>query len=38
MWIIKAVLGSVRLSKGAVKKRKVGGSERHREVLLRKAD
>ena len=38
MWIIKAVLGTVRLSKGAVKRRTIGGSERHKEVLLRKAD
>ena len=31
-------LGSVRLSMVDVKRRTVGGSERHREVLLRKAD
>ena len=36
MRIIKAVLGSVRLSKGAVKRRTVGGSERHRKGSLRK--
>ena len=36
MWIINAVLGSVRLSKGAVKRRTVGGSERHRKGSLRK--
>jgi len=37
MWMIKAALGRIRLKKGAVKRRTVGGIERHSEVLLRKA-
>jgi hypothetical protein len=36
MWMIKTVLGSVRLRKGAVKRRTIRGTERHRGVLLKK--
>ena len=35
--MIKTVLGSERLRKGAVKRRTVRGIERHREVLLKRA-
>ncbi len=34
--MIKAALGRIRLRKGAVKRRKVRGIERHREVLFKK--
>ena len=37
MWIIKAALGRIRLRKGAVKRRTVGGIERHIKESLIKA-
>ncbi len=37
MWMIKTVLGRIRLRKGAVKRRTVGGIERHIKESLIKA-
>ena len=37
MWMIKAALGRIRLRKGAVKRRTVGGIERHIKESLIKA-